>query len=190
MFPKLDNLLMLMATSNSPLSAVAVYMATSTWQRAFKEFCRMKKAMICVLLAMAVAGCAPALYAQMQGGPGQGGGMGRGMAMSPEQRLQHMTQMLDLSEEQQKKIKPILEDQSQQMQKLHEDATLTPQERRSKMQEIRQTTHEQIKPILTADQQTKWEQMQMQGRRTGPPNRSGTGQGTPSETPQQAPPPQ
>ena len=54
------------------------------------------------------------------------------------------------------------------MQSLRSDTTLSQQDRMSKMQEIRQNTTSQIKPILTPEQQTKWQQMMTRhGHREG-----------------------
>jgi len=84
--------------------------------------------------------------------------------MSADQRLQMLTQQLNLTSDQQSQIKPILENESQQMQSLHSDSSLSQQDRMSKMREIRQNTASQIKPILTPDQQTKWDDMMSRGR--------------------------
>ncbi len=142
----------------------------------------MKKKFVHAAVILAVlAGCT-AVYAQM--GTGQGGGQwghGQGQPMTVDQRLQRMTQQLNLSDAQQQQIKPILENEMKQMQGLHADSSLSQQDRMSKMQQIRQDTASQIKPILNSDQQQKYEQMMShQGRGHGGP---GQGQG-------QAPPPQ
>ena len=69
--------------------------------------------------------------------------------MTAEQRLQHMTKQLNLSDAQQQQIKPILENEAKQMQALHAGlVTLSQQDRMSKMMQIRQGTSEQIKPDL------------------------------------------
>ena len=119
----------------------------------------MKKALICALLTVALACCGTALYAQMQDNSGQGGGMHHG-PMSVDQRLQHMTQTLNLSSDQQQKIRPILENESQQMESLRSDTSMSREDRMAKMRSIRQNSMSQITPILTADQQQKWQQMQ------------------------------
>ena len=78
------------------------------------------------------------------------------------------TQQLNLSGDQQEQIKPILENESQQMQALRSDTALSQQDRMSKMQAIRKDTASQIKPILNADQQTKYQEMMShQGPRGG-----------------------
>lgn len=127
----------------------------------------MKKMMLCALLAVAVACCGTALYAQdnMSQSGGQMAQGGHHMP-SPEQRLQHMTKTLNLTADQQTKIKPMLEDEQQKMESLHQDTSMSRQDRMSKMQEIRQSTDEQIKGVLTPEQQTKWQQ-EMQNHHGG-----------------------
>lgn len=119
-------------------------------------------------------------FAQMP--PEQGGGQyGHGQPPSADQRLQRMTQQLDLTSDQQEKIKPILENESTQMQGLRADSSLSQEDRMAKMKQIRETTTSQINPILTADQQKKYaEMMTHMGRGRGPAQ----GQ-TPPPTPQQ-----
>ena len=96
-----------------------------------------------------------AMYAQMGPGEGQGQGggqWGRGPGGQPpttEQRLERMTQQLNLTEAQQAQIKPILENESTQMQALRADTSLSQDDRRAKMMQIRQESASQIKPILT-----------------------------------------
>ncbi len=108
-----------------------------------------------------------AVYAQMPQGQDQGGGPRQ--PMTADQRLQRMSQQLNLSEAQQQQIKPILENESKQMQALRDDTSLSQDDRRSKMMQIRQESASQIKPILNADQQKQFdEMMSRQGRGRGP----------------------
>ncbi len=120
----------------------------------------MKKVLMCALLSVAVTACGTALYAQMQDGSGQGGAMQRMGPPSTDQRLQHLTQMLNLTSDQQAKIKPILENESQQMEALRSDSSMSREGRMTKMRSIRETTNSQITPILTSEQQQKWQQLQ------------------------------
>jgi Spy/CpxP family protein refolding chaperone len=71
----------------------------------------------------------------------------------------HLTKQLNLTSDQQSKIKPILENQAEQMQKLHQDSSLSQQDRMSKMREIHQNTTSQIRETLTPDQQQKLDAM-------------------------------
>ena len=119
--------------------------------------------MACLLLgAMAVFAQEPP-PAQPQGG----GGWQRGQMPTPEQRLQRMTQALNLTEDQQAKIKPILENESTQMQSLRSDTSLSQADQRTKMRQIRENTNSQINPILTADQQKQYAEMMSRGRGRG-----------------------
>jgi Spy/CpxP family protein refolding chaperone len=110
-----------------------------------------------------------------------GGQWGHGQPPTVDQRLQHMTQALDLTGDQQEKIKPILEEESTQMQSLRADTSLSQQDRMAKMKTIRENTASQINPILNADQQKKYAEMTSRmGRGHG-----GYGQGVPPPQQQQ-----
>lgn len=187
MLRRLNAVVVLMTTSNSPFSTAAVFVAAGAWQRVSKEFHRMKKAMICALLTVAMACCGTALYAQMQDS-GQGGGQQqRRGPMSTDDRLQHLTQMLNLTSDQQTKIRPILENESTQMQALRGDTSMSRDDKMTKMKSIRESTNSQISPILTSDQQQKWQQMQTQHMRPqgAPMGAPGGDQGAPPPTPPQ-----
>src|SRR5260370_10657774 len=72
------------------------------------------------------------------GGPTMG-------AMTPESRLKMLTEKLNLTEDQQAKLKPILEDESKQMKAVHDDTSLAPADRRAKMKERQQPSTGKIK---------------------------------------------
>ena len=135
------------------------------------------------VLAIAAALCTSMLALGQDAQSGQGGqkgwgqGHGRGEGMSPDTQLQHMSEALNLTDDQKTKIKPILEDQSKQMQQLRGDTSLSQQDRRAKMQQIHESTMSQIKPILTSDQQKKLESMRERGR-GGHGQGEGSGQGS------------
>ncbi len=142
----------------------------------------MKKNLLHAAVFLGLLAGSTAVYAQM--GPDQSGGqMGHGpRPMSADQRLQRMTKQLNLSDAQQQQIKPILENEEKQMQGLHADSSLSPEDRMSKMQQVRQDTASQVKPILNADQQQKYEQMMSHpGHSHGGPGQS---QGQTPPTPQ------
>ena len=67
-------------------------------------------------------------------------------------RMEHLTRALDLTPEQQAKIKPIFEQAKPQIQAAR-------QESRQKVQAIRENTIAQIRPILTPAQQQKFDAM-------------------------------
>lgn len=116
--------------------------------------------------------------AQSGQGGGRGQGRGRGEAMSPDAQLQHMSETLNLTDDQKTKIKPILEDSSKQKQQLRGDTSLSQEDKRAKMQQIHESTMSQIKPILTSDQQKKLESMHERGGHSGHGHGEGSGQGS------------
>jgi periplasmic protein CpxP/Spy len=122
-----------------------------------------------------------AAYAQEPAPQGGGQWGGRGQMPTVDQRLQRMTQALNLSEDQQQKIKPILENESTQMQTLRADTSLSQEDRMAKMKEIRANTTSQINPILNPDQQKQYAEMN---------SRMGHGRGGPGGPSQTPPPPQ
>jgi len=89
------------------------------------------------------------------GGPG--GGRPRGQRI--EERLERLSKALNLTEDQKEKLKPILQDQAQQMRALREDSSLTPEQRREKARELFKAHREEIAKILTPEQREKWKEM-------------------------------
>lgn len=99
-----------------------------------------------------------------QSGPGMGRGMGRRPMMSVDDQLQRLTKKLNLSDDQQAKLKPILEDQNKQMQQIHNDTSLSREDRFSKMQDLRQSSDTQIKSVLNEEQQKSFDKMREEQR--------------------------
>jgi Spy/CpxP family protein refolding chaperone len=118
-------------------------------------------------LFVAVLICTIALgvqaYSLTQEGPPPGGPAGPGGHWQPpsaEEQTARLTKALNLTEEQQAKVKAILEEQHTQMSKLREDSSTAPQDRFAKMRELREKAHSQIKDVLTDDQKKKFEEME------------------------------
>lgn len=76
----------------------------------------------------------------------------------PARHLEKLTKRLDLTAEQQEKIKPILDEEASQM-KAIDSEKLTRAERRARMQELRKGSFEKIKPLLTPEQLKKHDAM-------------------------------
>lgn len=93
-----------------------------------------------------------------------GRGMGHHPMMSVDDQLQHLTKKLKLSDDQQAKLKPILEDQNKQMQQIHNDSSLSREDRFSKMQDLRQSSDTQIKSVLNEEQQKSFDKMREEQR--------------------------
>lgn len=81
-----------------------------------------------------------------------------------ESRLEEMSKQLNLTDDQKAKLKPILQDEGQQMKAVHEDTSLTHEQKKAKMKDIREAHRPQIDQILTPDQQKKWEEMKQKAK--------------------------
>ena len=77
-------------------------------------------------------------------------------------RLEWLSKELNLTDDQQAKLKPILEEKSKQMKATREDSTLTQDQKSEKMKQIHESTHSQINGILTPEQQKKFAQLKEQ----------------------------
>ena len=77
-------------------------------------------------------------------------------AMTPEGRLKMLTEKLNLAEDQQAKLKPILEDQSKQMKAVHDDASLAPADKQAKMKELHESSVEKINAVLGYQPGAAW----------------------------------
>jgi len=94
---------------------------------------------------------------QPKGGPSQ-------MSERINKRMENLTKELNLTKEQQEKIRPIIENEMKEMRTVREDSSLTPEQRREKTKTIQQTTRESINKILTPEQQKKYAEMQENAR--------------------------
>jgi Spy/CpxP family protein refolding chaperone len=99
---------------------------------------------------------------------GQGEHQGRGHGpMSVDAQLDHMSQALNLTDDQKAKIKPILEEQSKKMHDLMQDSSVSQEDRRAKFQEIHEDTMSKVRPLLNDDQQKKMDAMMKERRGEG-----------------------
>jgi periplasmic protein CpxP/Spy len=123
------------------------------------------------MLALTLAGLlctVPAAIAQDNGNgantqqaPQAGGPPDHGhMRFDPNHRVQMMTKQLNLNSDQQAKVLDILKSSQSQMESLHSDSSASQDDRHSKMMEIRKSTDDQIRGVLDANQQKKWDEMQ------------------------------
>ena len=100
------------------------------------------------LLALAVAGAiALGGFAMVQAQPGHGGGGRHGFG------LEHLTKQLNLTADQQTKVQPIIDQAKPQIAAIHQEAM-------QKMKAVMDSTTSQIRPLLTADQQKKLDDIQ------------------------------
>ena len=69
-----------------------------------------------------------------------------------------MKETLNLSDEQAEKVKAVFAKNQEKLKALREDQSLSQDDRRTKMREIFQGMEEDLKPILTPEQQAKWKE--------------------------------
>jgi HlyD family secretion protein len=93
------------------------------------------------------------------GGAAAGGGQaGSGGQATLEQIRERLTRQLQLTEEQQKKLEPILQDSRSQLIALRTSG-LPEAEQRSRGQRVREATRVKIRAILTPEQQARYDEM-------------------------------
>jgi HlyD family secretion protein len=108
--------------------------------------------------ASPAGGGAPARRAAPGGDAGAGASSGGGQRPTMAQIRERLVKGLALTEEQQKKLDPILEDSRQQMMALR-GAELPDSERQGRMQKVREATRTRVREILTPEQQRRYEEM-------------------------------
>jgi periplasmic protein CpxP/Spy len=132
-------------------------------------------------------GSAPEQGAPQADSGGMGGHRGgRGM-MDPDQRLAHMTKRYKLTADQQNQIKPILQDEQQQMQSMRSDTTSSREDKMAKMKSTHEASNQKIEAVLTDEQKQKFEadQQKMQERRASHMHGGGAGTGDAGQPPAQ-----
>jgi protein CpxP len=102
--------------------------------------------------------------------------------MSPDDQLKRLTKELDLTADQQSKIKPILVDTQKKIEDVRDNSSGDRQAMREKLMQIRQDNNTQIKALLNDSQKDKFDKIQEQredraggNRRGGPGGPGGAG---------------
>lgn len=106
-------------------------------------------------------------------------------AQDPAQRTKELTKRLNLNSDQQAKVQQIFESSHSQMESLHQDSSLSQQDRRAKMMDIHTTTNTQVRSILDSTQQKKWDEMQARRKEHMQNRRGGDADSQPPTPPQQ-----
>jgi Spy/CpxP family protein refolding chaperone len=123
----------------------------------------------------------PSASADASTSAGQSGPGGHG----PDATIQHLTQALDLTSDQQAQIKPILEAAHTQMQSIRQDSSLTQEQKLAKVRETMEGAHSQINGLLTPEQQQKLGAMKAKFHHHGAPEAQPSA--SPNATPTPAP---
>ena len=91
---------------------------------------------------------------------GHGGHGARGGRMDPDKQVKMLSEKLNLTPDQQTKVKSILSDQHSQMQSLMQDQSMSREDKRAKFEQMRSDSDSKIRAVLTGDQQQKFDAMQ------------------------------
>ena len=114
------------------------------------------------IMLLAVCALATGALAQ-QNPPPQGGGddQGRRRGMpSVEDQVKGLTERLGLNDEQQAKVKTILEDTRSQMGKVMQDESMSREDKMAKGRTLREAGNAKIREVLTDEQKKKFDDMQ------------------------------
>ena len=129
----------------------------------------LKQSLLVLLAASLISIAAPFAVAQSSDNqqPAQGNGGWHHGPPDPAQRTQELTRKLKLTADQQTKVQEILQSEHSQIETLHQDASLSQQDRRTKMMDIHKTGDAQIRALLDSNQQKKWDEMQAKREQWG-----------------------
>lgn len=84
--------------------------------------------------------------------------MGPGMG-NVDDHVKELTTKLNLSSDQQAKVKSILEETHQQMDTLAKDQSMSKDDKHAKMKELHESVHSKVRDVLTDDQKPKFDAM-------------------------------
>jgi len=106
-----------------------------------------------------------------------------------QRRMERLTTELKLTEDQQTKVKALLQKEGKEARELRDETSLTRDQRREKMRAIREDSQKELKSILSAEQFEKWQQIreqQVRERRAGGTDRPGEAAPAPAPAPKNA----
>jgi Spy/CpxP family protein refolding chaperone len=114
-------------------------------------------------LLLAICLLAVGAWAQ-QNPPAQGGGDDQGRPRrgmpSVDDQVKNLTEKLSLTDDQQGKVKTILEDTRSQMMKVMQDDSMSREDKMTKGRSLREAANGKIREVLTDDQKKKFDDMQ------------------------------
>jgi Spy/CpxP family protein refolding chaperone len=131
-----------------------------------------------MFLAALIFGCAVAFAADSNSPAHRDRGPGPGPRPGPRQPaggfMQELSEKLNLTEAQKTAIKPIMAAEANEIKAVHQDGSLSNEQKAAKTKEIRTNSREKINAILTPEQQKKFAEMNAgpaRGMPGAPPNR-------------------
>jgi periplasmic protein CpxP/Spy len=140
----------------------------------------MKRILLTTALSLALTGTAA--FAQQTAAPQDtpNGAPHHHFHHNPQREAAFIGQKLNLNADQTSKLEPIFASRDQQFQALHQNASLTPEQRHEQMKAIHQTTEQQLATVLTPDQLAQLKAMRHNHRGYGPHGQGQQPQNPPS----------
>jgi Spy/CpxP family protein refolding chaperone len=134
------------------------------------------------LILLAVCMLAVSAFAQ-QNPPPQGGGDDQGRPRrgmpSVDDQVKNLTEKLSLTDDQQGKVKTILEDTRSQMTKVMQDDSMSREDKMAKVRSLREASNGKIRDFLTDDQKKKFDDMQKEAQERMRQRQQGGGDSNP-----------
>ena len=129
-----------------------------------------RKLILSLIASGASLALCPALHAQDATPTPDVSGTNSGMAWGKHhgahgahgETLEKLTTALDLTADQQAKIKPVLDDAHSQMMTMRQDTSMSQDDKMAKMKDVWTNANSQIEAVLTPDQQTKFAALKQQ----------------------------
>jgi Spy/CpxP family protein refolding chaperone len=112
-----------------------------------------RSSVLALILALFVALIVPRIVAQAQ--TDQASTLDPATQAKVQQHLQHISSELNLTDDQKTQLKPILQNEVQQLKAVDNDTSLNPDQKKAKARDIHQSAKSQMATILTPDQQKK-----------------------------------
>lgn len=122
-------------------------------------------AIFAALLLLGLAAFAQQKNPSAKAPPSGNQGQARHAMPSVDDQLKNLTDKLNLTADQQAKIKPILQDTQTQAQTVMNDSSLSQDDRRAKMRSLHESSSAKIRDVLNDDQKKKFDDWQQEMRR-------------------------
>jgi Spy/CpxP family protein refolding chaperone len=97
--------------------------------------------------------------AQESGEQKHGGHMGPGMMGSVDDHVKEISTKLNLTADQQAKVKTILQENHEQMEALMKDDSVSKEDKHAKMKGMHDSVHAKVREVLTDEQKPKFDAM-------------------------------
>ena len=123
--------------------------------------------LIALLLGTFITGTMLAQTTDQNATPNVAPGHGKMMGRYGQRGFERMAQHLNLTDQQKTQVQSQMQNQRQQAQAIRQDTSLTPEQQREKLQQLRQSNHQQMMDILTPEQQQKFQQLRSEHPRMG-----------------------